>query len=291
MGNHDPSRPRLPKKRHKILRSVSLDQISGINTDIDLGIDLSRIGGAELIAASVLINPARVGPTTLALATAAAPTEPFLTGSLELVVPLLWSDEYSLLLATEARQLEKHGLLTAARELQALVPVNSYVRRNLHDEDRLSHKQDMLICNVAAGVQRASNQKIHVFSVIARSVSALMRRVPSADWKRGVRLGELVSKPTAIKVAHLMQLCRPPPAFEVSMFVQHFVSDQKYGKKGKPRGTTTNYTFLHLYVVTLTQALSLVYTHPALTQLTFTLTKASRKFQKMIHFTLCTLFK
>ena len=240
MGNHDPSRPRLPKKRRKILRSVSLDQISGINTDIDLGIDLGRIGGAELIAA-VLINP-----TTLALAPAAAPTEPLLTGSLELVVPLLWSDEYSLLLATEARQLETHGLLTAARELQALVPVNSYVRRNLHDEDRLSRKQDMLICSVAAGVQRASNQKIHVFSVLARSVSALMRRVPSADWKRGVRLGELVSKPTAIKVAHLMQLCRPPPAFEVSTFVQHFVSDQKYGKKGKPRGTTTNYTFLHL---------------------------------------------
>jgi len=269
MGNHDPSRPRLPKKRHRILRSVSLDQISGINTDIDLGIDLGRIGGAELIAA-VLINPARVGPTTpalpttLPLAPAEAPTEPFLTGSVELVVPLLWSDEYSLLLATEARQLEKHGLLTAARELQGLVAVNSYVQRNLHDENRLSRKQDMLACSVAAGVQRASNQRIHVFSVLARSVSALMRRVPSADWQRGVRLGELVSKPTAIKVAHLMQLCRPPPAFEVSTFVQHFVSDQKYGKKGKPRGT--NYTSLHLCRHTH-PALSLAYmcTHPALT--------------------------
>ena len=75
--------------------------------------------------------------------------------------------------------------MTAAKELKAKAPESSYAARGLIQK---SHSLDEWFreLEMASTAMRQANQPLHSFSMCARSISCLLRRMPSKDWKRGV---------------------------------------------------------------------------------------------------------
>ena len=71
------------------------------------------------------------------------------------------------------------------------------------------------LSSMTASMSREMSRKILPFSIVAKSISWLMQRVPDRVWVSERKQRNLVSKSVATNVLDEMLLCRPPPSFEV----------------------------------------------------------------------------
>ena len=151
--------------------------------------------------------------------------ESAVVGTLMQIAPRLWVNDYKAEFAKEAEFLEsKWQLVTAAKELKSSAPESSYSARGLlRDEESRAHDEFMRELRMASAALRQANQQWHTFSVCARSVSCLLRRLPSKDWRSGLKDRSLLSKPTTIALLNEMMRVRPPPEFATSSAIQCFV--------------------------------------------------------------------
>ena len=91
----------------------------------------------------------------------------------------------------------------------------------------------------AASARHANNQRDTPFSMLARSIGMLGRRVSRKSWSEDK---SLLSKARAEYYLFLLTPLRPPPAFRVATQVSVYVWDQFYlkahcaGKNGEYRG-------------------------------------------------------
>ena len=177
-------------------------------------------------------------PLDMALPAPGDEIQPAVIGTLMQVAPLLWDTDYMARFEEEADQLERRwGLMTAAKELKAKAPESSYAARGLiQNEERHELDEWFRELEMASAAMRQANQQLHSFSVCARSVSCLLRRMPSKDWKRNVKSRTLLAKPTAFSLLNEMMRVRPLPAFATNTALQAFIYDQTYSKKGASRG-------------------------------------------------------
>lgn len=103
---------------------------------------------------------------------------------LRLMAQLLYQTNYQEIYELERQQLEAMQLMGSARALQETAPPSSY--RQQHRGKKRQVERDLLAerqaHEAAATALRQSNQQAHTFSICARSISKLLRRVPEKDW-------------------------------------------------------------------------------------------------------------
>jgi hypothetical protein len=168
--------------------------------------------------------------------------------------------------------------MTAATLLQHIPNQSTYMKRGLSRKSEAEQERSEKARAQAVAVQtmRQANQWEHTFSICVRSLSALARRMPTAEWRRQTRMRALLARSTATEflkmvmavrrpsqphtytprthhahtshtrhtyITHtthtshtLLPQVRPGPGFLRTSAVQHFVFDQKYAKKGESRG-------------------------------------------------------
>ena len=130
-------------------------------------------------------------------------------------------------------------MLLKALELKAAAPPSTYTSRGKRGASRIAkhvQRQLTLASNVAAIALRQANQQLYPFSICAKSVSSLMHRMSTKDWRALQYKKEILSKPTTIKLVKCMMACRPKPPFaEMNHYCLH-IFDQCYKKKGASRG-------------------------------------------------------
>ena len=90
----------------------------------------------------------------------------------------------------------------------------------------------MRLSSSTAALAREHSRKIVPFSVVAKSISWLMQRVPHRVWRGELKLRRLVSKGYLLPVLDEMFDCRPPPLFEVHNQVAFLYADQTYMMQG-----------------------------------------------------------
>ena len=160
--------------------------------------------------------------------------------SLKEMAPLLWSSNYAELFERERAELDQlASLMTVGNLMSNLVMPSTYLRRknaSQENEEKRQAAQTYAHGVTASNMYRQANQQNHTFSCCARSISALASRLPEREWRRQVKRRELLSKKWAHKLLELMMTCRPPATMLATSAVQSYIIDQKYVKKGKPRG-------------------------------------------------------
>ena len=119
-------------------------------------------------------------------------------------------------------------MLEKAKELLDITPVSTYLEQNRASEanavKRLCKKGRMVL-RWCAEATHANNEAIIPFSMAARSVARVARRVAERDWTESA---DLVTKKTAHKLVRGMAARRPGPDFVQSMRVFVHVYDQVY---------------------------------------------------------------
>ena len=76
------------------------------------------------------------------------------------------------------------GLMESARALRNKAPPSTYALQG-RGKDRQAERHaeaELRAQEVAATALRQNNMRAHTFSVCARSISKLLRRVPVKDW-------------------------------------------------------------------------------------------------------------
>ena len=121
-------------------------------------------------------------------------TGPMLLGSLKDLAYLVWESDYASLFELEQLALEESGrLMTAAALLKAVPEKSTYAQKGRSKIDKT--KDDALrAMHLAVMAMRQANQQKHAFSVCIRSLAALARRTPSAEWRRQVKERELLDR-------------------------------------------------------------------------------------------------
>jgi hypothetical protein len=168
------------------------------------------------------------------------PRSTSMLASIKELAPLLWSNDYKDLFKREQAELEKlSSAMTAADLMNKMFKPSTYVRRNLASEKNLKKREERITYAqsvTASNAYRQANQQNHTFSCCARTISALGAKLSNREWERQVRRREILSKKWAYVLLGLMMACRPPADILTTSAVQSYIIDQKYIKKGKPRG-------------------------------------------------------
>ena len=102
---------------------------------------------------------------------------------LRLMAKLLWSNDYNDELKIEQQLLTSMGLIESAQLLRQDSLMSTYARQGRGDQEKLMDQALRQAHEHAATALRQHNMRYHSFSVCARSVSKLLRRVPYKDWK------------------------------------------------------------------------------------------------------------
>jgi hypothetical protein len=130
------------------------------------------------------------------------------------VAETLWSDDYNQLMQAEQRELAALGLLGSSLELKGKAPPSTYTLRGLiRNVEEAAAKNLAQASDMAAVSVRQANQQTYPISICARSISMLTHRTPYKDWNEQLLARRVLSRPTAVKLVHLMMKCRPPPGF------------------------------------------------------------------------------
>ena len=160
-----------------------------------------------------------------------------ITNKLEKMAATLWTSDLAPLIATERSKLAELGLISKTIELKAAAPPSSYTARGLtKNVERKNEKTVGQASDMAATALRQANQQVFPVSICARSIAMLLHRVHSKDWLDLLLNREVLSRPTTIKLVHLMMACRPAPKFLQHPSCIIHIFDHTYRKKGESRG-------------------------------------------------------
>ena len=101
---------------------------------------------------------------------------------LKVIARLLMMPSYGEPMRAERLFLEQAGHMQRARLLQESAPASSYAARGLGEKRKQEEAFESRAHEAAAIAVRQSNEREHLFSICARSISKFMRRVPKKDW-------------------------------------------------------------------------------------------------------------
>ena len=200
MGKHDGSRKRKAWKRvksHKIVPPYQEQLVDEAGLAAIEPVDLQNTTD-ELLA--------RVDALDL------ASIEPACVGQLREVAPLIWSSDWSYLVATEHKQLEdRYGLISSAETHKGLAPLSTYRQRGLERRPAKSaERAEVQAGRMASAALRQHNQQKHTFEIVARSIAALSRRLPYKEWCKEMVDRRLLSRATSVEA--LKQATAAPPS-------------------------------------------------------------------------------
>ena len=122
---------------------------------------------------------------------------------------LLWTNLYPLIIACE--------LMQFARVSEPLMQMAESQRSKRQGEWSTDKNAVMRLSASATVLAREKSQRILPFSVVARSISYLMQRIPKRVWAVERKQRRILHTATIQKILDEMLLCRPPPAFEACM--------------------------------------------------------------------------
>ena len=146
---------------------------------------------------------------------------------------LLWTTGYWMIFMLEIQQFQSVGVS------QPLLDLFSSIRSSRQGELAEDGAALLRLSATVAATARERSRQIIPFSIVAKSISWLMQRVPNRVWNAELRLRRLVSKAYAINVLRAALLCRPPPSFEAHTEEVGFAyADQTYimqGTSSKPQ--------------------------------------------------------
>ena len=189
---------------------------------------------------------------------------------LRLMAKLLWSNDYNEELKIERQLLTSMGLIESAQLLRQDGLMSTYARQRRGDQEKLMDQALRQAHEHAATALRQHNMRYHSFSVCARSVSKLLRRVPYKDWKEASTRREcgllpppcsfacapvwpcaclpvscvlhadmgshvlcrILSRPSVFKLLRFMVDLMPPPSFLPAKMIQLFCYDQCNARDG-----------------------------------------------------------
>lgn len=161
-------------------------------------------------------------------------------GTIKELAPMLWSGDYATLFEQERQELEaKCGLMTAGSLLKGLVKPSQYKRKGRgsnKSKAKRQHQEETDKGMMASAAWRQANQRNCTFSCCARSVNAMMKRLPHKEWVRQQKRKEIYSRKWTYLIVDGMMACAPAPDVLTSSALQGYIIDQKYIKKGKSRG-------------------------------------------------------
>ena len=153
--------------------------------------------------------------------------------SVEQHARLLWTTAYWTIFMLEIQQFISVGVA------QPLLDLFSSIRSSRQGELVENGAALLRLSATVAATARERSRQIIPFSIVAKSISWLMQRVPNRVWNAELRLRRLVSKTYALKVLRAALLCRPPPSFKAhSELVGFAYADQTYimqGSSSKPQ--------------------------------------------------------
>ena len=142
-------------------------------------------------------NPARLKPLELVavaavdLTSASPPAVVQTVGTLKQLAPLMHANNFEELMELQRVTLETSTDTVAhADALAAAAPLSTYKRRGLQSKDRAlrDFKAGKVVsCEQAASAVRRANMRRHTFSICARSLWMLSKRLPVREWARQVR--------------------------------------------------------------------------------------------------------
>ena len=120
---------------------------------------------------------------------------------------LLWTNAYQVIFILELKQFSNIG--------SGMLELFQSVRSSRQGELCNNAPALLRLASTTAAVARERSQKIIPFSIMAKSISWMMQRVPTRVFTGERKQRRLVSKELCISVLDEMLLCRPAPAFEV----------------------------------------------------------------------------
>ena len=97
-------------------------------------------------------------------------------------------------------------------------------------------QEERLASGWAATARSQANQHKHSFTICARSLVALARRLSTKEWRRQQMSKALLARQTTIKLMYLMSEVKPPSKMNSTTAVQHYGFDQTHAKRGESRG-------------------------------------------------------
>lgn len=157
-------------------------------------------------------------------------------------LPDLWADNYDASVEREKQENDAMGMTQGAWLMQGLAPVSTYQLHNRQSAELATvrdARDQRMRRKWAASARHSNNQRDTPFSMLARSIGMLGRRMSNKNWLED---RSLLSRATAEHYLFLLTPVRPPPAFSVATQVSAYVWDQFYikehcnGKNGEYRG-------------------------------------------------------
>ena len=154
----------------------------------------------------------------------------------------LWADNYDASVEREMQENDAMGMTQAAWLMQNVAPRSTYQLNNRQSAELATVREardQRMRRKWAASARHANNQRDTPFSMLARSIGMLGRRVSRKSWLEDK---SLMSKTRAEHYLSLLVPLRPPPPFRVAIQVSVYVWDQFYikehcdGKNGEYRG-------------------------------------------------------
>lgn len=137
---------------------------------------------------------------------------------------LLWTTDYWHIFMLELQQHES----IASRVLDTVVAVRTSRQGYVGDDTAAI----LRLSSAAAALARENSRKRLPFSIVAKSISWLMQRVPNRIWASERKQRRLVSKQVCIRILDEMTWCRPSPAFAIHNDVAFVYADQTYCMRG-----------------------------------------------------------
>lgn len=126
---------------------------------------------------------------------------------LRIMAILLWENDYNGPMTVERDALAAMGLIDSVNQLKQAAPVSSYRQRRCGSISKRESEDAARAHEMAALVMRQGNQKEHLFSICARSISKFIRRSSNKDWAEATKRRECVSPPAATSLQHVRSMC------------------------------------------------------------------------------------
>ena len=125
-------------------------------------------------------------------------------GSLRQIALTLWSSDYKELMKCEQQALDDEGgQVEGALNLMKSFQQSTYTRRGLsRRKEQRALLQERFASGWAAAARRLANQKKHSFTICARSLIALARKLPQKEWRRQTMSKLLLARQTTIKLLY-----------------------------------------------------------------------------------------
>lgn len=137
---------------------------------------------------------------------------------------LLWTTDYWRIFALE---LQQHASISTV-VLETFMTVRTSRQGAIADDSAAL----LRLSSTAAALAREHSRKAMPFSIVAKSISWLMQRVPNRIWAMERMQRRLISKQVCVGILDCMTECRPPPEFVLSDDVAFLFADQTYCMRG-----------------------------------------------------------